>query len=254
MSAGVEIAREGAVVVAAFARPEKKNAITGAMYDALIAAFEEAEGDAGVGALVLAGRGGVFTAGNDIADFLAVAAGGARDPRAFPAFRFVEKLAAFEKPLVAAVDGLAVGVGTTLCFHCDLVYASPGARFRMPFVDLGLVPEAGSSLLVPQRFGRTKATELLMLGEPFDGQAACDLGLVNAVVPAEGLLAHAVARAAALAAKPRSALMTTRRLMRGDLEPLKARMAEESAAFAAALASPEARAAFMAFMAGGAKR
>ena len=254
MSAGIEVTREGAVVVAAFARPEKKNAITGAMYEALIAALEEAERDASVGALVLTGRGGVFTAGNDIADFLAVAAAGGRDAKAFPAWRFIEKLAAFEKPLVAAVDGLAVGVGTTLCFHCDLVYATPAARFHMPFVDLGLVPEAGSSLLAPERFGRAKAAEFLMLAEPFGAEAALGLGFVNAIVPADALFAHAVGKAAALAAKPRSALLATRRLMRGDPERLKARMAEESEAFAAALASPEARAAFMAFMAGGKKR
>ena len=254
MSAGVEIGREGAALVAAFARPEKKNAITGAMYEALIAALEEAERDASVGALVLTGRGGVFTAGNDIADFLAIAASGGRDATAFPAWRFIEKLAAFEKPLVAAVDGLAVGVGTTLCFHCDLVYATPAARFHMPFVDLGLVPEAGSSLLAPERFGRAKAAEFLMLAEPFDAEAALELGFVNAIVPAGAVLAHALGKAAALAAKPRSALLATRRLLRGDPRPLAARMAEEGAAFAAALASPEARAAFLAFMAGGKKR
>jgi enoyl-CoA hydratase/carnithine racemase len=253
MSAGVEVFREGAVLVAAFARPEKKNAITGAMYEALIGAFDEAEGDPGIGALVLAGRGGVFTAGNDIADFLSVAAAGGRDPGAFPASRFVSRLADFEKPLIAAVDGLAVGVGTTLLFHCDLVYASPAARFHMPFVNLGLVPEAGSSLLAPQRFGRAKAAELLMLAEPFDAEAAVALGFVNAILPVDALLAHAVGKAAALAAKPRSALMTTRRLVRGDMSALKARIAEEGEAFRAALASPEARAAFMAFMAQGRK-
>jgi enoyl-CoA hydratase/carnithine racemase len=253
MSAGIEVERQGAVLVAAFARPEKKNAITGAMYETLIEAFDAAEGDAGVGALALAGRGGVFTAGNDIADFLSFAAAGARDLSSFPAGRFIARLAGFDKPLVAAVDGLAVGVGTTLCFHCDLVYASPSARFHMPFVNLGLVPEAGSSLLAPQRFGRAKAAEFLMLAEPFDAGTALGLGLVNAVVPAEALLAHAIEKAAALAAKPRSALMATRRLLRGDPAPLKARMAEEGAAFAAALASPEARAAFMAFMAGARK-
>ena len=255
MSGGVEVAREGAVVVAAFARPEKKNAITGAMYEALIEAFEAAERDATVGALVLAGRGGVFTAGNDIGDFLAIAARAAGSPgaAAFPASRFVEKLAEFEKPLIAAVDGLAVGVGTTLCFHCDLVYATPAARFRMPFVDLGLVPEAGSSLLAPLRFGRAKAAEFLLLAEPFDAETALELGFVNALVPPDRLLNHAVGKAAAIAAKPRAAVAVTRRLLRGDPAPLRARMAEENVAFAAALASPEARVAFMAFMAGGKK-
>src|SRR5271166_1266178 len=246
----IEVGREGAVMTAAFARPQKKNAITGAMYEALIEAFEAAERDASVGAFVLSGKGGVFTAGNDLGDFLAVASRPAGD---FPASRFISKLAGFEKPLVAAVDGLAVGVGTTLLFHCDLVYATPESRFQMPFVNLGLVPEAGSSLLAPQRFGRAKAAELLMLAEPFDGEAALALGFVNALVPAESLLAHAVGKAAALAAKPRSALLSTRRLLRGDLAPLKARLAEENHAFAAALASTEARAAFMAFMAGAKK-
>ena len=145
----IEVAREGAVLSAAFTRPQKKNAITGAMYEALIEAFNEAERDPEIGALVMSGNGGVFTAGNDIGDFLAVAL---HETGEFPAWRFVSKVAAFEKPLIAAIDGLAIGVGTTLCFHCDLVYATPEARFQMPFVNLGLVPEAGSSLLAPQRW------------------------------------------------------------------------------------------------------
>jgi enoyl-CoA hydratase/carnithine racemase len=241
----IEIARDGAVMSAAFARPQKKNAITGAMYEALIEAFEGAERDANVGALVLSGKGGVFTAGNDIADFLAVALREAGD---FPASRFVSKLAEFEKPLIAAVDGLAIGVGTTLLFHCDLAYATPEARFQMPFVNLGLVPEAGSSLLAPQRFGRAKAAEFLLLAEPFGAEEALKLGLVNAILPQAELMAHAMRKAAELAAKPRAALLATRRLMRGDPEALKARIAEEMHAFGAALKSPEARAAFQAFL------
>src|SRR6204780_4241474 len=129
MTQDVEVGREGAVMWAAFARPQKKNAITAAMYEALIEAFEAAERDSSVGALVLSGKGGVFPAGNDLGDFLAVASRPADD---FPASRFISKLAEFEKPLVAAVDGLAVGVGTTLLFHCDLVYATPESRFQMP--------------------------------------------------------------------------------------------------------------------------
>jgi enoyl-CoA hydratase/carnithine racemase len=246
----IEISREGAVMSAAFARPQKKNAITGAMYDALVEAFETAERDPGIGAFVLSGKGGVFTAGNDIADFLAVASRADGD---FPAWRFVSKLAEFEKPLVAAVDGLAVGVGTTLCFHCDLVYATAQARFQMPFVNLGLVPEAGSSLLAPQRFGRARAAEFLLLAEPFGAEQAHALGLVNAILPQAELMAHAMRKAAELAAKPRAALLATRRLMRGDGEALKARMAEETHAFAAALKSDEARAAFEAFLTAGRK-
>ncbi len=248
----IEVTREGAVLSAALARPQKKNAITGAMYEALIDVLEKAERDASVGALVLSGRGGAFTAGNDIADFLSIATGpaGSRDARDFPAWRFVSKLADFDKPLIAAVQGLAVGIGTTLCFHCDLVYAAPDARFSMPFVNLGLVPEAGSSLLAPERFGRAKAAEYLLLAEPFDAETARALGLVNEVLPEVELLPHAMDKAAVLAAKPRSALLATRRLLRGDPAALKARMAEEIQAFSAALASSEARAAFMAFMAG----
>ncbi len=252
MSRGIDVARDGAVMAAAFARPEKKNAITSAMYEALIEVFEEAERDPGVAALVISGKGGVCTAGNDIGDFLAIAtaAAGSRDARDFPGFRFTVKLAEFEKPLIAAIEGNAIGIGTTLCFHCDLVYAAAGARFQMPFVNLGLVPEAGSSLLAPQRFGRAKAAEFLMLAEPFDAEAALALGLVNAVLPGPELLAHAMSKAQALAAKPRSALLATRRLLRGDKAALKARMAEEMKAFSAALVSGEARAAFQAFLSG----
>jgi enoyl-CoA hydratase/carnithine racemase len=250
MTDGIEVRRDGAVVSATFDRPEKKNAITSAMYEALIETFDQAERDPDVGALVLSGNGGAFTAGNDIADFLAASTAGSRDLHEAPAWRFISKLARFEKPLVAAVQGLAVGLGTTLCFHCDLVYASPDARFHMPFVNLGLVPEAGSSLLAPLRFGRARASEFLLLAEPFSAETARELGLVNALLPNSSLLAHAMSKAAALAAKPRSALLTTRRLLRGDPGALKARMDEETQAFAAALSSGEARAAFMTFMSG----
>ena len=187
----------------------------------------------------------MFTAGNDIGDFLAVALHETGD---FPAWRFVNTVAEFEKPLIAAVDGLAIGVGTTLCLHCDLVYAAPTARFQTPFVNLGLVPEAGSSLLAPQRFGRAKASEFLLLAEPFGADEALRLGLVNAVLPESELLPHAMSKAAALAAKPRAALLATRRLMRGDPEALKAQMAAEMHAFSAAIKSPEAHAAFQAFL------
>ena len=252
MTDQIEITREGAVLSAALARPEKKNAITSAMYEGLIDLLEKAEQDASVGALVLSGRGGVFTAGNDIGDFLAIATGAtlSRDPRDFPGWRFIGKLADFGKPLIAAVQGPAVGIGTTLCFHCDLVYAARDARFHMPFVNLGLVPEAGSSLLAPERFGRAKAAEFLLLAEPFDAETACALGLVNEVLSESALLAHAMGKGAALAAKPRSALLATRRLMRGDPAPLKERMEQEIRAFGAALVSEDARSAFIAFMSG----
>ena len=186
------------------------------MYEALLAAFETASGDEGVGALLLSGEGGAFTAGNDIGDFLASAQSAAKESASTPASRLIRTLARFEKPLVAAIEGQAVGIGTTLCFHCDLVYAAPSARFLMPFVNLGLVPEAGSSMLAPMRFGRARAAEFLLLAEPFDAETAREIGLVNAIVPAEELRAHALAKARALAAKPRAALLATRRLMRGE--------------------------------------
>lgn len=232
-------------------RPEKKNALTGPMYGALSAALARADKEPGIGAVVIAGSGGCFTAGNDLADFMAAAQGqgGAR-----PAHEFIARLADTDTPLVAAVEGVAVGVGTTLTFHCDLVYAAKNAAFRMPFVDLGLVPEAGSTFLLPNRIGPAKAAELLLLGEGYGADEALRLGLVNALVPAEELLAYALAQAAKLAAKPRGALQEARRLIRGDRGPLRAAIAAESAAFTRALASPEARAAFSSFLDRTAKR
>jgi enoyl-CoA hydratase/carnithine racemase len=244
MTDHVEISRDGQVLCATLARTEKKNALTGAMYLALTEALAQAGRDETVGALLLRGKDGIFTAGNDIADFIAAAGG----TEAFPASLFTKALAAFEKPLVAAVEGPAIGIGTTLCFHCDLVYAAPGARFQMPFVNLGLVPEAGSSLLAPQRFGYARAAEFILLGEAFDAAVAHDLGLINAILEPGELYAHALTKAQALAAKPRDALLATRRLLRGDPAILKARMDEETRLFGEALRSPQARAAFMAFM------
>ena len=248
MSEFVKVERDGAVLVVTLARAEKKNALTGAMYEALTAALAEAGADDAICVVLIEGSGGVFSAGNDIGDFLAFAMKPGAEMKDAPGVRFIYALAAFAKPLVAAVDGHAIGLGATLCLHCDLVYASPAARFHMPFVDLGLVPEAGSSLLVPQRLGRARASQYLLLGESFDAEAARADGLVNAVVDAASLHAHALAKAKALAAKPRQALLATRRLLRGDPAALTARMGEEVDLFAAGLKSPEARAAFIAFM------
>ena len=244
MTEHVEARRDGGVLTLRLARPEKKNALTGAMYHALIAAFDDADGDESIRAVLLSGSGGAFTAGNDIADFLSLAG----EPGSAPPFRFVRRLACLETPLVVAVEGVAVGIGTTLLLHSDLAYAAPSAIFRMPFVDLGLVPEAGSSLLLPQRVGMAKANELLMLAEPFGAEEALRLGLVNAVVPAETLLPHALAQARKLAAKPREAIRTTRRLLRGDRTALMATIDAEAEAFLAALRSPEAQAAFESFL------
>jgi len=245
---GVNEARLNGVLSLTLDRPEKKNSLTGAMYEALSRGFLEAAADDDVGVVLIEGSGGAFTAGNDIADFLRSAEASATQASETPAFRFIRTIAAFEKPVVAAVDGVAVGVGTTLCLHCDLVYASPQAQFAMPFVKLGLVPEAGSSLLVPQRFGAARAAEMLLLGDGFDANEARALGLVNAVVPSAELSAHARAKAEALARLPRSALLTTRRLLRGDRSELFNRLDEEARLFAQALRSKEAAAAFAAFL------
>jgi enoyl-CoA hydratase/carnithine racemase len=237
---------EGDVLLLRLARPEKKNALTGAMYDALTDALKAADKPgSGIGAVVLAGAPGMFTAGNDIADFVAFSERGLNER---PAGRFIRMLARLETPLVAAVDGPAVGIGTTLTLHCDLVYAAPGARFLMPFVDLGLVPEAGSSYLLPHRVGHAKAAELLMLAEGFDAAEAHRLGLVNAVVPADDLVAHALAQARRLAQKPRGALAATRRLLKGNRDDLESAMTDEMEAFTAALQTPEAKAAFARFL------
>jgi len=251
MSEKIIVSRDLGALRLLMNRPEKKNALDREMYRALIATLEAAAGDGAVRAVVFAGAGGNFTAGNDLADFRDFAPGRDIAPSAeiFPALTFVRAAAAFEKPLVAAVTGDAVGVGTTLLFHCDLVYASPEARFTMPFIDLALPPEGGASLLVPQRFGMAKASQYLLLGESFDGAEALRLGLVNALAPSEGVLDLAMDAARRLAAKPRQALFAARRLMRGEPNDILSRIDAEAALFAKALTSPEARERFAAFFA-----
>jgi enoyl-CoA hydratase/carnithine racemase len=243
----VQIERDGGVLIATLNRPEKKNALTGAMYNALREALITASAEEGVGAVLVTGAGGSFCAGNDVGDFLAANKAQSEGARSSAGGDFIRTLARFDKPLIAAVEGPAVGVGTTMCLHCDLVYAAPSARFAMPFVNLGLVPEAGSSMLVPRRFGLGVASELLLLGEAIGAARAREIGLVLDVVAPEALKAHALAKAKALAAKPRAALLATRKLMRGDNEALYAHMEAELVAFGQALKSPEARAAFEAF-------
>jgi enoyl-CoA hydratase/carnithine racemase len=244
MDAKIIVARDGAVQRIVFNRPDKKNALDHEMYHAVIAALDEAEADASVRAVVFSSAGGAFTAGNDLHDFRAALQPG----EDFPALRFVRALAAFSKPLIAAVEGEAVGVGTTMLFHCDLVYAAPSARFKMPFVDLGLVPEAGSSLLAPRLFGQAKAAQYLLLCESFDAQEALRLNLVNAVTPDP--LAAALDAARRIAQKPAAAVLATRRLLRGDPEETRRRIDEEGRLFAQALATPELRARLEAFFAG----
>ncbi len=240
----ITITRHGTVLQLEFARPEKKNALIGAMYDTLRHALHEADASTDINVIVISGAGGTFTAGNDIGDFL----GHRGDMAANPASRFIKALAAGQTPIIAAVQGQAIGIGTTLLLHCDMVFAAPDATFKMPFTDLGLVPEAGASLIVPARFGIAKATEWLMLGNTFGAEEAFESGLVNAIVPHEDLITHALGMAQRLAAKPRSALRATRALMRPNQAALQSHIDLELQTFAAALASPEAKAAFMAFM------
>jgi len=232
------------VLELSFNRPEKKNAITGAMYDALTAALQDAAARPAVRAVLIAAEGDMFTAGNDIKDFLAMSGGLASTPPS----RFINTIATFGKPLVAAVNGPAIGIGTTLLLHCDLVYASPEASLSVPFVDLGLVPEAGSSMLLPLRVGFARAAALLLLGEPMDAEAARTAGLVNAIVPAAALRDHARAKARKLATKPPAALAAARALMRGEPSALRSQMQLESAAFSKALQGAESREAFNAFL------
>ncbi len=241
---------EAGVLTLTFNRVERKNSITGAMYDTLSDALEQAADDAAVRVVLIQGDATVFSAGNDIGDFIAAAAKPADRPLpASPAMRFLHLIAAFPKPVVAAVCGPAVGIGTTMLFHCDLVYAGDNAAFSMPFVNLGLVPEAASSLLAPQMMGYHRAAEALLLGEPFLAEAALEVGLVNRVVPPTEANAVAQAQARKLAAKPLAALVETKRLMKLSQQgAVQERMAAESASFGRAMRSPAAREAFGAFM------
>jgi enoyl-CoA hydratase/carnithine racemase len=236
---------EGGVTTITLNRLERKNSITLAMYGAMADAIAAADVDPAVRVVVLQGHETVFSAGNDIGDFLNRPASSMESP----AFRFLRGLPVFSKPLVAAVCGPAVGIGTTMLFHCDLVYAGDNAAFSMPFVNLGLCPEAASSLLVPQMLGYHRAAEALLLGEPFMAEAALEVGLVNRVVPPTE--ANGVAQAAArkLAAKPLSALVETKRLMKqGQLQRVLQQMADEGAVFSRLLVEPAAKEAFTAFM------
>ncbi|MDE2413692.1 MAG: enoyl-CoA hydratase [Comamonadaceae bacterium] len=241
---------EAGVATVTFNRADKKNSITEAMYSAMADALEQAARDAAVRCVVFQGDLAIFSAGNDIADFLqqvAGAAGQAAGER--PVWRFLRVIAGFEKPLVAAVCGPAVGIGTTLLLHCDLVYAGDNAAFSLPFVNLGLCPEAASSLLLPQMLGYHRAAEALLLGEPFMAEAALEVGLVNRIVPPAECNALAQAQARKLAAKPLAALIETKRLMKaGQAAQVQARMQEEGASFARLMAGPAAKEAFTAFM------
>ena len=228
-----------------FERPEKSNAITSHMYDLMSDALAFGESSSRVRAVLITGMPGVFTAGNDIGDLRAFADNGELGESPI---RFLKMLATFEKPIVAAVDGMAIGVGTTLLFHCDYVVASEWSTFSAPFATLGLVPEAASSLLAPRMIGYHRAFELLVLGEPFDANRAYSAGLVNRVVPAEDVETVGHAAAGALAAKPPEAIRAARRLLRGERQEVVARIDKEATAFSDLLQSVAARDALQAFL------
>jgi enoyl-CoA hydratase/carnithine racemase len=233
----IDIRQDGAALHITMARPAKRNALTVPMYAAMADAMVEAERDDSVRAIVFSGAGRAFCAGNDLADF--VANPSTDEDR--PVFRFIRALANAEKVLIAAVQGRAIGIGTTMLLHCDFVLAEPDAELQMPFVDLALVPEAGSSLLVPNLMGQRRAAELLLLGERIGAERAVELGLVNRIVEAGTALAEAGALAARLATKPAGALRATKRLMKSANSDLHGRIAEENAAFQTQLKTAELR-------------
>jgi len=234
------------VMTLTFNRLDKKNAITSVMYGQLADAIAQAQTDAAVRAVVIQGHESIFSAGNDIGDFL-------QHPPSTPqanVFRFLRGIAELEKPLLAGVAGPAVGIGTTLLFHCDLVYAGDNAAFSMPFVNLGLCPEAASSLLAPQMFGYHRAAEALLLGEPFYAEAALEVGLVNRLLPPTEVNAYVQVQARKLATKPLSSVIETKRLMKGvQSKTVLDRMDVEIASFGRMLQAPAAKEAFGAFMA-----
>ncbi len=226
------------------ARPEKKNALTAEMYQMMADALTSADADPAVRVILISGAGGNFTAGNDLNDFLD------KPPmdESAPVYRFIEGFARLQKPFVAAVQGVAIGVGTTMLLHCDLVYAGSGSRFALPFANLGLTPEAASSLLLPLCVGHARAAEMLMLGEVFSAQVALDLGIINAVLPDGQVLDHALERCRKLTTQPAASLRLTKQLMkRAQKLAIDDTMKFEAEVFRQRLVSPEAKEAFAAF-------
>lgn len=236
---------DAGVMTITFNRLDKKNSITSTMYAAMADAVAQAAADPAVRVVLFQGHESIFSAGNDIGDFL----NQPPSTQESPVFRFLRGIATFEKPLLAAVAGPAVGIGTTMLFHCDLVYAGDNAAFSMPFVNLGLCPEAASSVLAPRMFGYHRAAEALLMGEPFFAEAAQEVGLVNRVVPPTEVNGYAQAQARKLAGKPLSSLIETKRLMKGGYQQeVMAKMDEEGKSFGRMLREPSAREAFGAFM------
>ncbi len=234
----------GGVLTVSFNRPDKKNALLTEMYSEATAVLTAAAGDAEVRVVIFTGTGDSFTAGNDLKDFLE------NPPMSLdaPVFKFMTCLSRFPKPVIAAVNGLAIGIGTTLLFHCDLVYAVPAARFQLPFVNIAIVPEFASTLFLPRTIGIARASEMLLLGDVFDAQHAAHLGIINEVVEPDELMKVAQNVAAKLATKPPSTIRQTKALMRADIEEVSARIALEAEAVRDSLTSPEFKEAATAFL------
>lgn len=233
---------EGGVLVVRINRPDKKNALIAPMYAAMAEAFARGEADPAVGVFLIGGSAADFSAGNDLGDFLTW-----DGLTGSPADAFIRAIAGAKKPVVAAVRGAAIGIGATMLPHCDLVYAAPGTRFHMPFINLGVVPEAASSMTMPMLAGHRRAAEMLMLGEPFNTDTAVAVGLINAVVADKDLDATAMAAAVKLAAKPRDTLLKIKALMKAPPEPVMTRIAREAVLFDGCLKRPELKEAIAAF-------
>lgn len=243
------ITKANGLLTIEFNRLERKNAITATMYQAMADALIDAESDTAVRAILIAGKPEIFTAGNDLDDFMKNSAPVPGVPaESRPVFQFMRALHGSTKPVIAAVAGAAIGIGTTMLMHCDLVYAADNAKFSVPFTQLGLCPEFASSLLLPQLAGYPRAAEKLLLGEAFGAQEAFEMGLITRVLPATELRAFAEQQAAKLVALPAASIRTTKALMkRPRMESIEAAIAAENERFAAMLLAPEAKEAFTAF-------
>jgi enoyl-CoA hydratase/carnithine racemase len=240
----IKTATLNGVATIEIARPEKKNALTMAMYAAMAEALVAATADNAVRAVLITGQPGIFTSGNDLEDFMQRPPEGGETP----SFTFMKALLGCDKPVIAAVTGAAIGIGTTMLLHCDFVYVSDEARLAMPFVSLGLVPEFGSSLVVPQLMGNVRAAEKLLLGDPFTGADAVECGIATAVLPAGEVAAHARRVAERFNALPPGAVRATKQLLRrGRAQAIPETIAAEGAVFRERLRSPEAKEAFSAF-------
>ena len=244
----IKTATFNGVATIEIARPEKKNALTVAMYQAMADALAAAQADPAVRAVLITGQPGIFTSGNDIEDFMSRPPEAGSHSMNSSVFKFMQALAGCEKPVVAAVTGAAIGIGTTMLLHCDLVYVSDEARLAMPFVSLGLVPEFASSLIVPRLIGHVKAAEKLLLGDPFTPEEAVDMRIANAVLPAGEVVMHARRMAERFNTLPPGAVRDTKRLLRkASTDEVLKTIAVEAEVFAQRLRSPEATEAFQAF-------